>query len=349
MHIHSILESSHQLSSYQNKTASFALIGSITKTCNIKGITQAGIPGFIDLTPTLDAEFIATGNVYSMPKVASTPSGVPTPALITKGVDLVHPFKKISIIDAGMAHKPQNVNEYIAFNIQPCEAINGAQPFDAKEVFEKGKTYGHFFKVDADYLIVGESTPSGTTTAQASLEALGLDIQGCFASSFADVPSSTKDEVIQASLKKINHSMSDYEKLGHTSDQMLLFSAGFISALSHNSKIMLAGGTQMAAMLHIMQTLTSSYNAQNIILMTTSWVAQDKNSDIRKLLELLPTHVEGYYSDFTFKKSRSDVLKLYDKGEAKEGVGAGGALGYAALNNVDEVTLLNQIEVFVGL
>jgi len=71
--------------------ADFLLAASVTRTCEIDGITQAGIPGKIPLTPTLDAEFITNEKVFSMPQLAETPTGVPTPALITRAVHNLMP------------------------------------------------------------------------------------------------------------------------------------------------------------------------------------------------------------------------------------------------------------------
>ena len=47
--------------------ADFLLAASVTKTCEIPGITQAGIPGKIPLTPTLDAEFIVPQKLFTEP------------------------------------------------------------------------------------------------------------------------------------------------------------------------------------------------------------------------------------------------------------------------------------------
>ena len=46
--------------------ADFLLAASVTKTCEIEGITQAGIAGMIPLTPTLDAEYITNAKVFSL-------------------------------------------------------------------------------------------------------------------------------------------------------------------------------------------------------------------------------------------------------------------------------------------
>ena len=51
------------IESLRGKKATFMLALSNTKTADIDGITQAGIPGQIYLTPTLDSEFLTTGEV----------------------------------------------------------------------------------------------------------------------------------------------------------------------------------------------------------------------------------------------------------------------------------------------
>ena len=61
----------------RGKKATFLLALSNTDTANIEGITQAGIPGKIYLTPTLDSEFVATGQVRSLDNIPETSNGVP--------------------------------------------------------------------------------------------------------------------------------------------------------------------------------------------------------------------------------------------------------------------------------
>ena len=60
---------------FKSKKASFLLAASVTHTCEIPGITQAGIPGKIPLTPTLDAELVSTGKVFSLDDPAETATG----------------------------------------------------------------------------------------------------------------------------------------------------------------------------------------------------------------------------------------------------------------------------------
>ena len=82
--------------------ADFLLAASVTRTCEIEGITQAGIPGKIPLTPTLDAEFMATQKVFSMPEVPETTKGIPTPAIITRAVHNLNPYASIEVLNLGL-------------------------------------------------------------------------------------------------------------------------------------------------------------------------------------------------------------------------------------------------------
>jgi len=164
-------------SPFKNKQADFLLAACVTHTCEIPQLTQAGIPGLIPLTPTLDAEFISTGKVFSLGEIAETPKGVPTPALITRAVHELSALKQLQILNLGLSLKPQECN-LIEFDIKPTSSITETQNFDAKTVFDKGFEFGKTYKLLGDYLILGESTPGGTTTAQAAISALDYTTEG---------------------------------------------------------------------------------------------------------------------------------------------------------------------------
>lgn len=341
---------------HQNKKlllgkADFLLAACVTHTCEIPQLTQAGIPGKIPLTPTLDAEFISTGKVFSLGDIAETPKGVPTPALITRAVHELSPFTSIQILNLGLPVKPQEC-KLIDLDIEPSPNITEDKSFDAKDIFDKGFVYGKTYKLEGDYLIIGESTPSGTTTAQACITALGYETEGLFASSFKEVPSSIKEETISASLSKLHSNMSLFEKLGHTADNMLVFVAGFILSASRRFNLVLAGGTQMAAVLLIANKVSGRqgihHDHRHIHLCTTKWIAEDKNSNIQGLLEQLDFRLKAYYADFSFEEASHPALKLYDEGEAKEGVGAGAAIAYAFAQGVSVKELTLKVESFLG-
>ncbi len=330
--------------------ADFLLAACVTHTCEIPLLTQAGIPGKIPLTPTLDAEFISTGRVFSLGEIAETPKGVPTPALITRAVQELFPFSSVHILDLGLVTAPQHC-DLLDFEILPSPSITDAKGFDAKAVFDKGFEYGKKYQLQGDYLILGESTPSGTTTAQAAVAALGYKTEGLFASSFNDAPRRIKQETISSSLGKLKANMGLFEKLGHTADNMLLFTAGFILSSSRRFKVVLAGGTQMAAALLIANKIAGRqgihHDNRHIHLCTTKWIAEDKYSDIQALIGQLDYRLKAYYADFSFEEASHPALKLYDEGEAKEGVGAGAAIAYAFSHGISQKDLTQKIQSYL--
>jgi len=340
----------NELDNLPTAQADFLLAASVTKTCEIGGITQAGIPGKISLTPTLDAEFITNEKVFSLGELAETPTGVPTPAIITRAVHNLSPFSAIEVLDLGLEIRPQNTT-YSSFDISPSADISKGANIDAKSIFAKGMTAGETYELKGSYLILGESTPSGTTTATATALALGFDCKDDFSSSFLNSPDSIKNTTVDKALSLINDDMDSFEKLGIVSDNMLIFCAGFLLTASRRFHVVLAGGTQMAACLLIADKLREDVlqriKHDNITLATTSWVANDPNSDIKHILSLLSYEVHAIYTKFSFADAEIPVLKKYDDGEAKEGVGAGAALGYASAHKITNKELLEQIEYII--
>ena len=99
MNFETILGSVDFLEFLRGKKATFLLSASVTKTCEIPQISQAGIPGKLYLTPTLDAEFLCVKEVRSLEDIAKTPKGVPTPALITRAIHELKAFSNIEILN----------------------------------------------------------------------------------------------------------------------------------------------------------------------------------------------------------------------------------------------------------
>jgi len=330
--------------------ADFLLASSVTKTCEIEGITQAGIPTKIPLTPTLDAEYISNEKIFSLTDIAKTENGIPTPAILTRAVHNLCNFSSIEILNLGLEIEPKNTTIH-NFDIKPSQNIATGAKIDAKEVFIKGMEFGEKYELKGNYLILSESTPAGTTTATASILALGYDCRDDFASSFANVPNSIKNETINKALSLIDNNMSNFEKLGIISDNMLIFCAGFLVEASRRFHIVLAGGTQMAACLLMADTLREDIlkrvKHENITLATTKWLAKDKNSNIKNILSKLSYTPHAIYTEFSFEHTSIDILKRYDNGDVKEGAGMGGALAYANTNNISNQELLEQIEYLI--
>jgi NaMN:DMB phosphoribosyltransferase len=76
-------------------------------------------------------------------------------------------------------------------------------------------------------------------------------------------------------------------------------------------------------------------------------VAKDAHSDIAHILSHLSYIPHAIYTEFSFANAEIPVLKKYDEGEAKEGVGAGGALAYACANGLSNEDVLNAVELIM--
>lgn len=330
--------------------ADFLLASSVTKSCEIEGITQAGIEGNIPLTPTLDAEFLSTQKLFSLPALAKSPSGIPSPVVITRAIENLSPFSTLEILDLGLEVLPQQTQLH-RFGISPSQCITNGAEIDAQTILEKGMKLGRSYELKGSYLILAESTPAGTTTATATALALGYPCENDFSSSFLNVPNDIRKESINTALTQIDATMSNFEKLSLVSDNMLLFCAGFLLEASRRFHVVLAGGTQMAACLLVADKLREDIlmrvKAQNITLATTAWVAKDRDSNIKHILEQLSYTPHAIYTEFSFANAEIEILKKYDEGEAKEGVGAGAALAYGATHGITNAALLNEIEIIL--
>ena len=354
MNFKTILGSVDFLEFLRGKKATFLLSASVTKTAEIPNISQAGIPGKLYLTPTLDAEFLCTKEVRSLEDIAQTVKGVPTPALITRAVHELNPFSNIEILNLGLELIPQIEHFKIHnFDMKPSGRIDDGAKINAMEIFQKGLAFAQSFETKDDYVILAESIPAGTTTANATALALDYECEGYFSSSYKNNPSDIKNQTIINALKRVEKNSDIFEKLSLVSDNMIIFNAGFIlGSRANNLKVILAGGTQMAAVLlvvnSILRSMEGEIDSSNIALCTTKWINEDENSNIKALLEQLDFPINAYASDFDFSNSSHPALKLYDEGEAKEGVGCGGALCYASINSIDEKKLIEKIESFLG-
>ncbi|RXJ83520.1 nicotinate-nucleotide--dimethylbenzimidazole phosphoribosyltransferase [Arcobacter sp. CECT 8985] len=356
MNFNTILGKKDFMEFLRGKKATFLLSCSVTKTADIEGISQAGIPGKMHLTPTLDAEFLAIKEVRSLDDIATTSKGIPTPGLITRAVHEIKPFENIEFLNLGFEVMPKiDYFKIHNFDIKPSNRIDESAKIDAMAIFQKGLEFGQNYKSSSKYTILAETIPAGTTTAKATAMALGYEeCEEYFASSFKKTPNAIRDKVLKSALYKIDNSMDIFQKLSIVSDNMIVFNAGFILGLqSTNHKLVLAGGTQMAAVLltvnSILKTMGGEIDSSKLALCTTKWIAEDENSNIEAILKSLDFKIAAYYAEFDFSTSKSEVLKLYDKGEAKEGVGAGGALVYAAINGASKGEIVKKVESFIGV
>ena len=304
----------------------FVCILANTGTARIPGISAAGkSPELTDYTPAADAELVETGSVFSISEPAMCPSGAPTPAVLTRASMLLTGIPCL-FINAGLNIRPKT--PFIDLNAQAGGDIRkGRAVVDATDIYRTSADLGRKLSKLSDFVMIGESVPGGTTTAMAVMRALGYD--GRVSSSFPDNPVGIKERVVNEGMKASgitfgslkNQPLRAVECLG---DPMMAAAAGLVDGL--NVRTILAGGTQMVSVLSIIKALGLK---KDVSIATTSYVANDRTANFREMTKLLG--YPAFSANPGFGNSVVAGLRMYEKGEVKEGVGAGGAMFAAAM------------------
>ena len=318
----------------------FSFVISYTETSEIPGITFAGADSnSIQFTPPADAEYLHYGYCKTIDKIPMTPDGKPTPGLLTKTA-LESASISHLIINAGSKITPQLpfIESGLPFgkNISIQDAMTDT---NVSHAVEYGQILGRSLASLTDCLVIGECIPGGTTTALALLKALGYDAK--VSSSIPDNPVELKNQVVTSALERIDseHPYSIVAKIG---DPMIPFVAGMLSSASSISKVMLAGGTQMAAVLAFASKI--GFNEENTAIGTTSYITNDETANFKELVHEI-SDIPILSVDPGMKNSKFSGLKAFSEGFAKEGVGAGGSIISSMLKTGnDSETFLNLAE-----
>src|SRR5262249_13631165 len=128
----------------------------------------------------------------------------------------------------------------------------------AAELFERGRLLGVQLASCADYLVLAESVPGGTTTALAVLLALGVDAAGRVSSSMAGNPHALKEATARQGLAYLAPEAvvrAPLAAVAAVGDPMQAAVAGLALGACSRVPVLLAGGTQMAAVLALMRAL----------------------------------------------------------------------------------------------
>ncbi|MFB5620023.1 MAG: nicotinate mononucleotide-dependent phosphoribosyltransferase CobT [Nitrosopumilus sp.] len=309
------------LESVKNGRFLFSFVISYTETCEIPGITFAGADkDSIKFTPPADAEYLHYGYCKTIDKIPMTPDGKPTPGLLTKTA-----LESASIphltINAGSKISPQlpffDTGMTFGKNISTQDAMTDSQ---VSHAVDYGRIIGRSMASLTDCLVIGESIPGGTTTALAVLKALGYDAK--VSSSIPNNPVELKNQIVTSALERIDsdHPYSIVAKVG---DPMIPFVAGMLSSASNVSNVMLAGGTQMAAVLAFASKI--GFNEENTAIGTTSYIIDDNSANFTSLVKEI-ADIPAISVNPGLENSQYSGLKAFSEGFAKEGVGAGGSI-----------------------
>ena len=334
-----------------------------TNTSQIPGISAAGINAKSRRTTALaDAEFLLNGaskdHKYKLPLLNA---GV-TPALISyvcSKLINVYPV----VVPLGIGVKPY-FNHLVVEerDLGPSNCLTTGRSMSRERVinlYKKGLSIG---KSSKQPVLISESVPGGTTTAQAVMEAFGLRVSNLVGSSLYKAPRSLRRKVVQKGLLNANlkADSNSFDVVASVGDPFQAFSMGLlIGARLAKQPVILSGGSQMIAVILLVLEILDVKNKvnfiENVFIATTGWLVKDNSlNDLLNLInEKYGINLVGLVSPLNFKYSNYKELNDYELGHVKEGVGAGGISLLAFLNgfkNKEIVSLCQQnLEMMKGL
>ncbi|QGA53383.1 TIGR00303 family protein [Sulfolobus sp. E5-1-F] len=320
-----------------NKDFAYILVIGTTDVSLIPGLTIAGAtPELTHFTPAADAEYVLLGKCKSINSIPVSPTGIPTPALLTRAsLSFINPLK--IVVNAGSRILPKI--PYIDLQGEPGKDIR-KQALSIEKVntiVENGIKLGEELSNEYELIMIGESIPAGTTTAMASLLALGYDAMDKVSSASPDNPKELKRKVVEEALR--NLPTDPLQRLAKVSDPVLFGVAGI--SLGFRGKILLAGGTQMTAAAAIVKEFNKN-KVKDITIGTTKWIVEDKSADMLGLAKQVGVKVLVSILDLSI--SAYEGIRAYEKGYVKEGVGAGGSTIMAFARGVSNNTLVRKID-----
>jgi len=326
-----------------------------TNTSQIPGISAAGINAKSRRTTALaDAEFLLEGaskdHKYKLPLLNA---GV-TPALISHVCSKLINVYPI-IVPLGIGVKPY-FNHLIVEDrdLGPSNCLTSGKSMSKERVinlYERGLAIG---KSSKQPILISESVPGGTTTAQAVMEAFGLQVSNLVGSSLFKAPRELRRKVVQKGLLNSNlkTDFDSFDVVASLGDPFQAFSMGLlIGARLAKQPVILSGGSQMLAVIVLVLEFLGANNKDNFIedvfVATTGWLLKDNSlSDLLNLInEKYHINLLGLASPLNFKSSKYKELNEYELGHVKEGVGAGGISLLAFLDgfkNEEIVSLCQQ-------
>jgi len=305
-----------------------------TNTSQIPGISAAGIDAKSRRKTALaDAEFLLKGaskdHKYKLPLLNA---GV-TPALISHVCSkLINVFPVI--VPLGIGVKPY-FNHLVVEDIDlgPSNCITTGKSMSKERVinlYERGLSIG---KSSKQPILISESVPGGTTTAQAVMEAFGLQVSNLVGSSLFKAPRELRRKVVQKGLLNANFKtdFDSFDVVAAVGDPFQAFSMGLlIGARIAKQSVILSGGSQMLAIILLVLEFLDIKNEEDffddVFIATTGWLVKDNslNHLLNIINEKYNVKLLGLASPLNFKSSKYKELNDYELGHVKEGVGAGG-------------------------
>ena len=322
------------------------LLLAATDTAAVPGISAAGASPQARLgTAAADAELLLLGpggrRCHALPPL---PAGV-SPALISHVVlSELGLLERTRVLDLGCAiaaavphlRLPGLESAGSAHCLSTGRAL---APARVAALVQRGRTWGRRWD-PAEPLLLAECVPGGTTTALAVLEGLGVAAAGLVSGSLRQPAHGLKSVLVAQGLAAAGFAAAELAAvadplsvLAALGDPMQAFAAGLVgAAAARGAPVLLAGGSQMAAVLALALALAEPQLrpalAERLVVATTAWVDEEAGSNLALLLERIGARWQVRprleVAALRFHGCSSAALRDYERGYVKEGVGAGG-------------------------
>jgi uncharacterized protein (TIGR00303 family) len=315
----------------------FVLTVGSTETATIDGISAAGADSAATYhTPAADLEIVEYGRPLFASAMPISPTGCPTPALVTRAVREIVGFEAVAV-ESGLVSK--TAKPTVTVGDQPGGDVRDSEPVPAAEsIFERARAFGQELTGD---VVIGESIPGGTTTALGVLTALGEPYS--VSSSLPENPIIRKRRVVETAveasgIEEGGLAGQPLDAIRLMGDPVLPAVLGLaVGATETGVDVTLAGGTQMATV----AALLRHHGVEDELMVATTVFVAESTPDLRRASDAFD--FELTVTDPDFDKSDHPAMTGYCRGEAKEGVGMGGALALADQEGVPTEELRNQI------
>ena len=311
-----------------------------TDTAAVPGISAAGAtPASRRRTAAADAELLLLGPAAERPHaLPPLPAGV-SPALISHVV-----LRELGLVpllvDLGCPVAPAVSHLRLPgpAGAGPARCLSGGAALDPgrlEALLALGRRWGERLAPGRP-LLLAECVPGGTSTALAVLTGLGVAADGLVSGSLRHPDHGRKAALVAQGLGAAGLEGGDGAALrvaAAVGDPMQPLAAALVlAAAAAGRSVLLAGGSQMAAVLALALALAPPSLrpavAAAAAVGTTAWVAHEADSDLALLLQRIGTRwgVEplAFAADLRFPEPCHPALAAYENGYVKEGVGAGG-------------------------
>jgi uncharacterized protein (TIGR00303 family) len=328
------------------------LLLAATDTAAVPGISAAGASPQARLgTAAADAELLLLGpggrRCHALPPL---PAGV-SPALISHvAMRQLGLLERVQVLDLGcaIAAAVPHLRLPGLESAGPARCLSTGQalaPARVVALVQRGRAWGMRWD-PAEPLLLAECVPGGTTTALAVLEGLGVAAAGLVSGSLRQPAHGLKAALVAQGLAAAGFEAAELAAfadpltfaeplnvLAALGDPMQSFAAGLVgTAAARGTPVLLAGGSQMAAVLALALALAEPQLrpvlAERLVVATTAWVAEESGSNLALLLERIGARWQVRprleVAALRFRDCSSAALLDYERGYVKEGVGAGG-------------------------